>query len=67
MPEMDGYTVIEELKKDPALHEIPVIVIAAAHLNPSEKARLQGQTRSLFRKGNFVDSDLLADIDAVLG
>ena len=67
MPEMDGYTVIEELKKDPALHEIPVIVITAAHLNPSEKARLQGQTRSLFRKGNFVDSDLLADIDAVLG
>ncbi|MGB0388063.1 MAG: pyridoxal-phosphate dependent enzyme [Ardenticatenaceae bacterium] len=66
MPNMDGYTVIEELKKDPDLHEIPVIVITAAHLNPSEKARLKGQTRSLLRKGTFVHSDLLADIEGAL-
>lgn len=66
MPEMDGYTVIEELKKDPALHDIPVIVITAAHLNPREKAHLQGQTSSLLRKGSFIDSELLADIEAVL-
>jgi len=29
MPEMDGYEVLEQMKKDPALREIPVIVISA--------------------------------------
>jgi two-component system, cell cycle response regulator len=29
MPEMDGYQVLEEMKKDSALREIPVIVISA--------------------------------------
>ena len=29
MPEMDGYEVLEELKRDDNLHEIPVIVISA--------------------------------------
>ena len=29
MPEMDGYQVLEELKADPALRDVPVIVISA--------------------------------------
>jgi two-component system cell cycle response regulator len=29
MPEMDGYQVLEEMKRDPRLREIPVIVISA--------------------------------------
>lgn len=66
MPGMDGYAVIEELKKDPNLHDIPVIVITASHLSPTEKARLQGKVRALLRKGAFVDSELMADIDKAL-
>lgn len=66
MPGMDGFTLIEQLKKDPILHHIPLIVITAAHLNDNEKKFLQAQTRALLRKGSFVHTDLLADIDAAL-
>lgn len=29
MPEMDGYGVLQQMKRDPALHRVPVIVISA--------------------------------------
>jgi threonine synthase len=40
---MDGYELIEQLKREPILHEIPIIVITAAHLSRTQKARLQLQ------------------------
>ncbi len=66
MPGLDGYTLVERLKSDPLLHDIPIIVITAAHLSAAEKARLQGKVRSLLRKGSFVNNDLLDDIKRIL-
>lgn len=66
MPGMDGFEVIEALKKDPELHDIPIIVISAAHLAPAQKAFLQGQTNSLLRKGSFIDTELMDNIHTVL-
>ena len=40
MPEMDGYTVLEELKRDTELRRIPVIVYTSKLLTPTERARL---------------------------
>jgi CheY-like chemotaxis protein len=39
MPEMDGYTVCEEMRRDPNLADIPVIMITALE---GRKARLRG-------------------------
>ena len=63
MPEMDGYTVVEHMKADPDLHEIPVIVITAATLTAAEKARLQGKVRATLRKGSFVDTELMEVVE----
>jgi threonine synthase len=66
MPEVDGFQVIDHLKADPALHDIPIIVITAATLTTAERMRLGAHVHSLLRKGTFVDSELLADINAAL-
>jgi len=36
MPEKDGFVVLEELRADPAIEHIPVIIFTAARLNPSD-------------------------------
>ena len=41
MPKMDGYEVIDELKADPALQDIEVMILATS----------QGEMSDLFRKG----------------
>ena len=62
MPEMDGFQVLEALEEDRDLHEIPVVVITAKELTPSEKKRLGGQIQMLLEKGDFTDEDLLHEV-----
>lgn len=67
MPDMDGFAVIDQLKADPKLKDIPVIVITAKELNLKDRERLQGQIQMLLQKGSFMDEDLLQEIGALLG
>lgn len=36
MPNMDGFSVLEEIRSDPAVAHIPVIILTAARLDPSD-------------------------------
>lgn len=67
MPDMDGFAVLDTLKADPELKDIPVIVITAKELTIDERKRLQGQIQMLLQKGSFMDEDLLDGINALLG
>ncbi len=67
MPDMDGFAVINALKSEPTLADIPVIVITAKELSYEERRRLQGQIQLLLQKGSFMDDELLKDIHALLG
>jgi threonine synthase len=62
MPGMDGFQVINILKSDPALSQIPVIVLTAKELTPRERTRLSGQIDALLQKGSFLDEELLQSI-----
>ncbi len=62
MPGLDGFDIIEIMKKDPTLRHIPIIVITAKELTPIESQRLSGKIKGLLQKGTFMDSDLLNDI-----
>ncbi len=62
MPEMDGFVVLDHLKDDPLLAEIPVIVVTAKDLTSAEKERLSGRIESLMQKGSFMQDDLLTEI-----
>lgn len=67
MPEMDGFSVIQELEKDPETSQIPVIVVTAKELTPAEKDRLRGHIQTLMQKGDFLSDELLDEVRALLG
>jgi threonine synthase len=66
MPELDGFGLLQIMKADDALKDIPVIVVSAKELTPTERKRLAGQVESLLQKGSFTDLDLLGDIESAL-
>ncbi len=66
MPGLDGFGVVKEMKKDPHLQDIPIIVITAKELSAIERAQLDGKIKALLQKGSFLDSDLLSDIKQAL-
>lgn len=53
MPEMDGFSVIEELKFDPRTKKIPVIVVSAKDISEEELQRLNGHIEGLYQKGSI--------------
>lgn len=59
MPEMDGFAVLDVLKADQDLSQIPVIVVTAKELTGLEKQRLQGKAQSLMEKGTFTDQEIV--------
>jgi threonine synthase len=66
MPDLDGFGLLQVMKEDETLHDIPVIVVSAKELSPNERKRLAGQVQALLQKGNFSDQDLLRDIHAAI-
>ncbi len=66
MPGIDGFGVVEAIKSDPTLDQIPIIVITAKELSAIERERLHGKIKALLQKGSFMDSDLLSDIKQAL-
>jgi threonine synthase len=66
MPEIDGFGVIDALKADERLQDIPVIVVTAQELTATEKRRLDGQVHRLLQKGTFLSTDIMEDIDEIL-
>jgi threonine synthase len=62
MPEMDGFALLEELKKDPITAQIPVIVVSAKDLTPEDKKQLARQATSIWAKGAFSTQDLVEHV-----
>jgi len=59
MPDVDGFTMIDSLKADPALAQIPIVVITAKELTARERTRLQEQVDLLLQKGSSIDDELV--------
>lgn len=66
MPEMDGFSFLDSLKANPETNNIPVIVVTAKVLTGLEKKRLSGQIETLIQKGDFLNDDLLEEIQALV-
>jgi CheY-like chemotaxis protein len=66
MPDIDGFTVLENIKSNGLTRDTPVVVVTAKELTEEDRQRLQGQTVALFNKGMFTSEQLLGDIAAVL-
>jgi len=53
MPEMDGFTVAERLRGNPATAEIPIVVLTSKSISQEEKERLNSHISHLARKAEF--------------
>ena len=62
MPELDGFGVLDEMKSDPDLASIPVVVVTAKELTSQEKERLNGQIDTLMQKGDFMSDELMDEV-----
>jgi threonine synthase len=66
MPEMDGFSVLDQLKAKTDTANIPVIVASAKELTPEEKSRLEGQIQALMQKGDFLNDEFLEEVRALI-
>ncbi|NTU65886.1 MAG: pyridoxal-phosphate dependent enzyme, partial [Chloroflexi bacterium] len=71
MPNLDGFSVLEELKRDERTRHIPVIVVTARDMTEVERRRLTGRVEALYQKAAlsprvFVDQ-VVQVIDTKIG
>jgi len=66
MPEMDGFTFMEELRRRPEGRRIPVIVVTAKDLTEEDRRRLNGCVIQILEKGGYSTRELLDEIHKLL-
>ncbi len=59
MPGVDGFTVIEEVRADPAIADVPIVVLTAKEMLPADRERLAGRISFLAQKGAFGRAELV--------
>jgi CheY-like chemotaxis protein len=66
MPEMDGFELVAELQKRPALRRIPVIVVTARDLTAEDRARLNSAIEKVLLKESFDPAGLTDAVREVI-
>jgi CheY-like chemotaxis protein len=66
MPGIDGFSLLERLKSDPATAKIPVIILSGKMLTAADERRLKGQPESVWQKGNFNTRELVDHVVSTL-
>ncbi|MGH2390927.1 MAG: response regulator, partial [Chloroflexota bacterium] len=67
MPEMDGFSLLAELRSDPAYRSLPVIVLTARDLSMAEQERLRSGMALIIQKGPQRRELLLKELHRILG
>ena len=65
MPDVDGFKVVEELKKHPRAKNVPIIISTAKNLTEEDFEQLKGKVDSIAQKGRFSKEELLEDIKKI--
>ena len=66
MPEMDGFTILEKLREDSALRDIPVLVVSGGGLTNEQHQQLADYGKRLITKGSLREDELIASIENAL-
>ena len=62
MPDMDGFQLVAKMQEDPALQDIPVIVVTARDLTAADRERLNSGVQSVLLKETFLPAELVERI-----
>jgi signal transduction histidine kinase/CheY-like chemotaxis protein len=66
MPELDGFTLLETLRDEPAWRDIPVIIFTAGDLSDEQRQRLADFSQKLLRKEGLNEQELFESIETAL-
>ncbi len=66
MPEMDGFELVDELRRRPEWRDIPVVVVTAMDLSDADRRRLNGAVERVISKSGQSAADLLRGLGAAL-
>jgi CheY-like chemotaxis protein len=53
MPEMDGFTLVEAVRADPRLRNVPIVIVTCKEINDEDWGRLNGTIQSLMSKNRL--------------
>jgi CheY-like chemotaxis protein len=62
MPEMDGFEVLRQIKSNPKLRDIPILVLTAKELTEQDLQVLTPRTSAVYQKGASWKEDLVAQL-----
>jgi len=66
MPEMDGFTILEQMRQDKKLRDIPVIVITGADLTADQQKQLENLGKRLLQKSSLKEHELIETVENAL-
>ena len=66
MPDVDGFQVLNELKRGPHTASVPIMVLTCKTLTSSERAVLTGRINDLVQKGVFNREDFVTQIRSLI-
>lgn len=66
MPRLDGFGVLEAMRKHPPSRQIPVIILTAQTLTTQDMARLNRGMVSVLSKGLFTEKETLEHLEHIL-
>jgi len=66
MPDINGFEILGNMRADPKLRDIPVIVISGVDLSAEQKNQLTEFGQRLLSKGDFNEKELLTTIQRAL-
>jgi CheY-like chemotaxis protein len=66
LPDLSGFTLIEELARDPRTRATPIVVLTGRDLTLAEVDRLRPHVVGVTRKGDLVRTELLTLLDRAL-
>jgi CheY-like chemotaxis protein len=66
MPEMDGFSFMQELRQRPECARVPVIVITAKDLTEEDRRRLNGDVARILGKDTTSREQLVAEVRQLL-
>jgi signal transduction histidine kinase/DNA-binding response OmpR family regulator len=66
MPGVDGFEVLEAMRREAAWRDIPVIIITAKDLDREDLARLNGRAERVFQKGAYNRTELIGIVHGII-
>lgn len=62
MPDVDGFEVIQTMKTDENLKNIPIVVVTAKELTVKERDLLNDQVDMILQKGSFIEEEFVEQL-----